>query len=168
MPTPYVGEIKMFAGNFAPAGWLLCNGQLLPIDEYIVLFQLIGTTYGGDGQTSFALPNLQGRLPVHQGAGYPIGQSGGSEQVTLASAQMPMHSHSFLCTTNAGAQKDPPGNVPATIVAGSAYIEGSPTAALAPQSVSAAPGNSQPHDNMQPYQCVSYIISLFGIYPSPS
>jgi microcystin-dependent protein len=166
--NPYVGEIRMFAGNFAPAGWMFCNGQLLPISDYEVLFNLIGTTYGGDGMSTFALPDLQGRLPVHQTSGFTLGQSGGAESVTLTSAQTPMHSHSFLCTSDPGAQRNPVGNTPATIVAGSAYNQDPPSAALAPQSIQASSGGNQPHDNMQPYQCVSFIISMFGIYPSQS
>ncbi|HEY2577801.1 MAG TPA: tail fiber protein [Streptosporangiaceae bacterium] len=158
----------MFAGNFAPAGWMFCNGQLLPIDQYETLFNLIGTTYGGDGQSTFALPNLQGRLPVHQGNSFVLSQSGGSETVTLTSTQTPMHSHAFLCTASTGAQRNPVGNSPAIIVAGSAYNQDPPTAALAPQSISADGGGGQPHDNMQPYQCVSFIISLFGVFPSQS
>jgi microcystin-dependent protein len=165
---PYVGEIRMFAGGFAPAGWMFCNGQLLPISEYDVLFNLIGTTYGGDGQTTFALPDLQGRLPVHQTGGFAMGQTGGSETATLTAAQLPMHSHPFLASTSPGAQKNPTGNVLATAVAGSAYIQAPPTTALAAQSIQQDPGGSQPHDNMQPYLCVSFIISLYGVYPSPT
>jgi microcystin-dependent protein len=164
--TPYIGEIRMFAGNFEPAGWMFCNGQLLPISEYEALFNLIGTTYGGDGQTTFALPNLQGRLPVHQGSGFTLAQIGGSESVTLTNSQVPIHSHSFLCENNPGAQRNPVGNAPAIIVAGSAYNQDPPSAALAPQSIQAAMGGSQPHDNLQPYLCVSFIISLFGVFPS--
>jgi microcystin-dependent protein len=158
----------MFAGNFAPAGWMFCNGQLLPISEYEVLFMLIGTTYGGDGTETFALPNLQGRVPIHQTSGFVLGQLGGTEQVTLTSSQIPMHSHSFQGENNPGAQRNPVGNAPAIIVAGSAYIQQPPTAALAPESIQAGTGGSQPHDNMQPYQCVSFIISLFGVFPSQS
>lgn len=168
MSNPYVGEIRMFAGNFAPVGWMFCNGQLLPISEYDVLFNLIGTTYGGDGMSTFALPDLQGRLAVHQTSGFVLGQSGGTESVTLTSSQIPMHSHSFLCENNPGAQRNPVGNAPAIIVAGSAYNQDPPSTALVPQSIQAAPGGNQPHDNMQPYQCVSFIISMFGVYPSQS
>jgi microcystin-dependent protein len=166
--NPYVGEIRMFAGNFAPAGWMFCNGQLLPISEYETLFNLIGTTYGGDGQSTFALPNLQGRLAVHQGNGFTLAQSGGAETVTLTDAQMPAHSHPFLCSTSPGAQKNPPGNVLAAAVAGSVYLQAAPDAALASGTIQQFPGGSQPHDNMQPYQCVSFIISLFGVFPSPT
>ena len=164
---PYVGEIRMFGGNFAPLGWAFCNGQTLPISEYAALFNLIGTTYGGDGQTTFALPNLQGRLPVHQGNGFAMGQVGGSETVTLTTAQLPAHPHSFQANPGTGMQKTPTNNVPAAIGTGSAYAQDPPVTALAPQSIG-LDGGSRPHDNMQPYQCVSFIIALEGIYPTPS
>jgi microcystin-dependent protein len=164
---PYVGEIRMFGGNFAPRGWAFCNGQTLSISEFDVLFNLIGTTYGGDGQTTFALPNLQGRLPVHQGNGFAMGQAGGSETVTLSTAQLPAHPHSFQANPGTGSQKAPAGNVPAAVATGSAYAQDPPVTAMAPQSIS-PDGGSQPHDNMQPYQCVSFIIALEGIYPTPS
>jgi microcystin-dependent protein len=166
--SPYVGEIRMFAGNFAPAGWMFCSGQLLPISEYDVLFNLIGTTYGGDGQSTFALPDLQGRLAVHQGNGFTLAQSGGAETVTLTDAQMPAHTHSFQCSTSPGAQRNPPGNALAAAVGGSAYVQAPATAALASGTIQQFAGDSLPHDNMQPYQCVSFIISLFGVYPTPT
>lgn len=156
--------------NFAPVGWALCNGQLLPIDQNPTLFQLIGTTYGGDGQSNFALPNLQSRLPVHVGPGFALGQVGGAETVTLTTAQVPPHSHPFLASLNPGAQADPTGNVPATVStgAGSAYVQGGTDTALNSGSVSSTPGGGQPHDNMQPFLCITFIISLFGIFPSQS
>ena len=166
MSNQYVGEIRMFGGNFAPAGWFMCDGSLQPIAEFETLFNLIGTTYGGDGQTTFALPNLQGRVPVHQGGGLPLAEAAGTETVTLTSGQLPLHSHAFFCSSSPGAQRNPTGNVPAAIPAGSAYVQDPATAALAPQSLQAAPGGGQPHDNMQPYQCVSFIISLFGVFPT--
>jgi microcystin-dependent protein len=165
--SPYVGEIRMGGWNFAPTGWAMCNGQLLPISENETLFQLIGTTYGGDGVNNFQLPDLRGRLPLHQGAGLTIGQAAGTETVTLTTAQIPAHPHPFFCTTNPGAQRDPTGNALATIVGGSAYAQDTPTTALAPASLQNTGGNRQ-HNNMQPYQCVTFIISLFGIFPSPS
>ncbi len=165
MAEPYVGEIRMFGGNFAPAGWSLCDGALLPIDQNEVLYTLIGTTYGGDGQQTFALPNLRGRLPVHQGAGYVLGQAAGTETATVATAQVAPHSHPFLGSTAPGAQRTPVGNVPAAIVAGSAYVQGSATAALAPASVQTAPGGNQPHDNVQPFLCLTFIIALYGVFP---
>src|SRR5215472_167032 len=166
MAQPYVGEIRMFAGNFAPAGWMFCSGQLLPISDNETLFNLIGTTYGGDGQSTFALPDLRGRVPLHPGSGFILSQAGGEEQLTLTGNQVPGHSHQFLASTNPGAQRDPSGNVPATIPAGSAYVQNAATAALAPQSISTAPGNGLPHDNMQPYLGLTFIISLYGVYPS--
>ena len=168
MADPFVGEIRMFGGNFAPQGWAFCNGQSLPISEYEALFNLIGTTYGGDGQSTFALPNLQGRVPVHQAANFLMGQAAGAETVSLTLNQMPQHSHTLQASTNPGNQTNPPGNALATVVAGSAYLEGAASVSLASGSVSPAPGGSQPHSNLQPYLCVSFIISLFGIYPSQS
>src|SRR5215467_1889396 len=167
MSQPYVGEIRMFAGNFAPAGWMFCEGQLLPISEYETLFFLIGTTYGGDGTSTFALPDLRGRLPVHQGSGFVMAEIGGAETVTLTTAQMPAHSHGFLASTNPGATTTPAGNTVAKIVGGaaSAYTQDTPGTPLAPGSIG-SDGGSQPHDNMQPYLCVSFIISLFGVFPS--
>lgn len=158
----------MFGGNFAPAGWALCNGALQSISGNEPLFMLLGTTYGGDGQSTFALPDLQGRLPVHQGSGLTLGNAGGTETVTLTVGQTPMHSHSFLGSTSAGALRDPTGNVVAAIVAGSAYAQAPATAALAPQSIGLSGGGNLPHDNMQPYLCVTFIISLYGIFPSQS
>lgn len=165
MSQPYVGEIRMFAGNFAPVGWAFCNGQLVPIDENPALFQLIGTTYGGDGQSTFALPNLQSRLPVAVGPGFALGQAGGAESVTLNTTQIPAHSHPFGASTNNGSQVNPGGYVPATLVAGSAYLLAAPPTAMAPDSIGNA-GASQPHDNMQPFLVINFIISLFGIFPS--
>ena len=165
---PFVGEIRMFGGNFAPAGWAFCNGQVLPISEYETLFNLIGTTYGGDGQSNFALPNLQGRVPVHQGSSFTLGALAGSETVPLTQNQLPLHSHAFLGSANPGGQTSPVGNGVATIVAGSAYIQAAATTALNPASISSAPGGNQPHQNMQPFLCISFIISLFGIYPTQS
>ena len=154
--------------NFAPVGWAMCNGALISISQNEVLFNLIGTTYGGDGQDTFALPDLRGRVPVHAGPGVAFGQPGGSETVTLTSNQVPAHSHSFLCSTSNGTQTAPVGYVPATLPAGSAYIQATPTAAMAPGSIQTGGGGNQPHDNMQPYLCVQFIISLFGVYPSQS
>jgi microcystin-dependent protein len=166
--SPYVGEIRMGGWNFAPVGWAMCDGRLLPVSQNPALFNLIGTTYGGDGINTFALPNLLGRLPVHAGAGFVIAQQGGSEMVTLTSSQVPGHSHSFSCSTSNGTQHDPAGYVPAAIPAGSAYIQGTPTTALASGSIQSGTGGGQPHDNMQPYLCITFIISLFGVFPSQS
>jgi microcystin-dependent protein len=164
MAQPFVGEIRIFAGNFAPVGWMFCDGQLLPISENETLFQLIGTTYGGDGETTFALPDLRGRLPLHQGNGFVIGQAAGAEDVTLTVNQMPAHSHPAVATTNQGTQGNPGGNVLSNSQGAKPYIEDAPTGNLSPQSVSPV-GGSQPHSNLQPFICINYIISLFGLFP---
>jgi microcystin-dependent protein len=164
---PYVGEIRMFAGNFAPAGWMFCEGQLLPISENETLFQLIGTTYGGDGQSTFALPDLRGRLPIHQGNGFILAETGGAEEITLTVTQIPAHSHPLLASTGPGASSTPVNNVSAESPSISLYIEDVPNSNLSPAAVSTV-GGSQPHTNFQPYLCINYIISLFGIFPSPT
>ena len=164
MAQPYVGEVRMFAGNFAPAGWMFCEGQLLPISEYETLFNLIGTTYGGDGQSTFALPDLRGRLPLHQGNGFTLAETGGVETVTLTVNQIPAHSHPVLATNDLPAGGPPQGKLPGQAAA-KIYRAGSPTVFLAPATVSSVGGN-QPHNNFQPYLCVDFIISLFGIFPS--
>lgn len=166
MSGPFVGEIRMFAGNFAPAGWAFCNGALIPISENETLFQLIGTTYGGDGQNNFALPNLQSRLPVHVGPGFTLGQSGGAETVTLTTSQIPAHSHVPQANSNAGNQQNPTGNVWAQNTL-SQYSPSPPDASLDPAAVGSA-GGSQPHDNMIPFLVINFIISLFGVFPSQS
>jgi microcystin-dependent protein len=169
MADPYIGEIRMWGGNFAPAGWAFCNGALLAISDYEALFNLIGTTYGGDGETNFALPNLQGRLPMHVGQGFPIASLGGSETVTLTGNQLPIHNHAFLASQNNGTATSPAGQVPATLQAGSfAYLQAPATSALNPASLLPDPGGSQPHENRQPFLCISFILSLFGIYPTPT
>lgn len=165
MSQPFVGEIRMFAGNFAPAGWQFCDGSVLPISEFETLFNLIGTTYGGDGQTTFAVPDLRGRLPIHQGNGFTLAETGGAETVTLTAAQTPVHSHAFLASTDNGTTINPAGNSPARFVGNNAYLQAIPNVAFAANSIG-NDGGSQPHDNMQPYLCVSFIISLFGIFPS--
>jgi len=167
MAQPYVGEIRMFAGNFAPAGWMLCEGQLLPISENETLFQLIGTTYGGDGQSTFALPDLRGRLPVHQGNGFILAETGGAEQVTLTAQQTPVHSHPLTASAGPGNLNSPANNVLGESAAVKIYVAEQPTASLSPSAL-AATGGSQPHNNFQPYLCVNFIISLFGIFPSPT
>lgn len=167
MAQPYVGEIRIFAGNFAPAGWMMCEGQLLAISENETLFQLIGTTYGGDGQSTFALPDLRGRVPVHQGNSFILAETGGAEEITLTASQIPAHSHPVLANSGAGSASSPGDNVLATAV-GNIYFPGPGiSAGLNPNSVTPV-GGSQPHSNMQPYVCVNYIISLFGIFPSPT
>jgi microcystin-dependent protein len=169
MSQPYVGEIRIGGWNFAPVGWELCQGQLMSIAEYETLFALFGTTYGGDGVTTFALPDLRGRVPAHQGGDWVAGQLGGQEQVTLTGPQLPVHSHPFTCALTSATQQSPAGNVPATDVetAGHAYIQQAPTVALTSQSIGSF-GGSQPHDNLQPYVGLTFIISLYGIFPSQS
>lgn len=167
MAQPYVGEIRMFAGNFAPAGWMFCEGQLLPISENETLFQLIGTTYGGDGQSTFALPDLRGRLPIHQGGGFILAETGGAEEITLTVNQVPAHGHAFLAAGVDGDQVSPGGNVPANSFNITPYINIAPTGNLNVAAIGST-GGSQPHTNFQPYLCVSFIISLFGIFPSPT
>jgi microcystin-dependent protein len=162
---PYVGEIRMFAGNFAPAGWMFCEGQLLPISENETLFNLIGTTYGGDGQSTFGLPDLRGRLPIHQGNGFTLAQTGGAETVTLNVPQMPAHSHPLLATGNIGGGSAPANNVLAQSSTVKVYSAVAPSVSFGGSSITST-GGSQPHDNFQPYLCVDFIISLFGIFPS--
>jgi microcystin-dependent protein len=166
MASPFIGEIRMFAGNFAPAGWAFCDGTILPISENDALFALIGTTYGGDGQTTFALPDLRSRVPIHQGNGFTLAQAGGEEQVTLTVNQMPAHTHVPQANSGTGTQSSPAGNVWANS-ANYPYSSNAPTAAMDPQAIS-LDGGSQPHDNMIPFLVVNFIISLFGIFPSQS
>lgn len=167
MAQPYVGEIRMFAGNFAPAGWMFCEGQLLPISENETLFNLIGTTYGGDGQSTFALPDLRGRIPVHQGSGFILAETGGAETITLTVQQIPAHSHPLLASTTVANDSVPAQNVLAQTGTFDGYQSNPPSIAMAAQSIDAV-GGSQPHDNFQPYLCIDFIISLFGIFPSPT
>jgi microcystin-dependent protein len=171
--SPYVGEIRMFGGNFPPAGWAFCDGQLMSIAENDTLFSLIGTTFGGDGQQTFGLPDLRGRLPVHQGTdstgqAWTLGQLTGAEEVALTAAEMPAHSHFAMGSADQASSSDPTGAVLATLSAAgtqSAYGTRSPTGALDASSVTFA-GGSQPHSNFMPYACVSFIISLYGVYPT--
>lgn len=176
MSQPFIGEVRMFAGNFAPNGWALCDGQLLPISENEALFNLIGTTFGGDGQSTFALPDLRGRLPVHQGIGneqvnFILGQNGGSEQVTLTTNQIPAHRHAANGNQGGGNTPTPVGNVWSFDPGGdnAAYRvldpNEQPNAPMATNAI-AQMGSSQPHTNLQPFLCVNFIISLFGIFPS--
>lgn len=164
MAQPYVGEIRLFAGNFAPAGWMFCEGQLLPISEYETLFNLIGTTYGGDGQSTFALPDLRGRIPVHQGNGFNLAETGGAEEVTLTASQIPTHSHALLGSADPASARSLANGVFGR-APGEAYASEFTPQVLSPQAVGPV-GGSQPHNNFQPYLCVDYIISLFGIFPS--
>jgi microcystin-dependent protein len=169
MSQPFIGEIRMFGGNFAPAGWAFCAGQLIPISENDALFTLIGTTYGGDGQETFALPNLQSRVPIHtgtdpKGTTYQLGEMAGTEQETLSTQQIPSHTHAFLGSTTAATLTSPKDSVVATS-AQVAYLTIA-TASVAMNANAITPaGGSQPHENCQPFLCINFIISLFGIFP---
>jgi microcystin-dependent protein len=167
MAQPYVGEIRMFGGNFAPAGWMFCEGQLLPISENETLFQLIGTTYGGDGESTFALPDLRGRIPIHQGNGFILAETGGAEEITLTVSQIPAHSHPFLGSNDVANTPNPGQSVVARSGQVIPFLNVAPTVAMSPQFLSPV-GGSQPHTNFQPYLCINFIISLFGIFPSPT
>lgn len=173
MGEPFVGEIRMFAGNFAPAGWMFCDGQLLPISENEVLFQLIGTTYGGDGESTFALPDLRGRLPIHMGTGasgtFILGEAAGAEEITLTTAQIPAHTHPLLCAASGGT----PGSNPKDGYWGPSdqtqYSTQAGTVQMGNPAITGGPsGGSQPHTNFMPYLCIEFIISLFGVFPSPT
>lgn len=169
MAQPYVGEVRMFAGNFAPAGWMFCEGQLLSISEYETLFQLIGTTYGGNGQSTFALPDLRGRIPIHQGNGFILAETGGAEEITLTTSQIPAHNHTILGSNATGSGTSPSGSVLARNASVEGYTNDTSGGLLALNAGVIAPtGGSQPHTNMAPYLCVNFIISLFGIFPSPN
>jgi microcystin-dependent protein len=171
MAQPYVGEIRMFAGNFAPNGWMFCEGAPLPISENDVLFQLIGTTYGGDGEETFNLPNLASRVPIHMGTGpdgttYQLGEMAGTEQETLTVQQIPNHSHPLTAAAAAGSGLSPSGTMLAEPSGGiQLYYEGQPNAPLNAAAITPA-GGSQPHENTQPFLCINFIISLFGVFPS--
>lgn len=171
MSSPYIGEIRMFGGNFAPLGWAFCDGRVLPISENDTLFNLIGTTYGGDGQSTFALPDLRGRIPVHQGSSpggsYTIGEQAGTEVTTLTVQQIPNHSHALLASASPGFLASPASSTFAAHRDHKAFTQGSPSSLAAPSAIGAV-GGSQPHENMPPFLCVSFIISLFGVYPTQS
>ena len=174
MGQPYVGEIRMFAGNFAPNGWMFCEGQTLPISENEVLFQLIGTTYGGDGEETFNLPNLASRIPIHMGTGpdgttYQIGEMAGTEQETLTTQQIPSHNHPLIASTAASTLS--PANALLTIPTSTQQGIRSYNSTVAPTtplnaSTVQPTGGSQPHENTQPFLCINFIISLFGVFPS--
>ena len=170
MPEPYIGEIRMFAGNFPPNGWAFCEGQTLPISENDALFTLIGTTYGGDGQETFNLPNLASRVPIHMGTGpdgttYQIGEMAGTEQETLTVQQIPNHTHPAIASTSIGTANTPAGNVTSQSVSVKVYIADAPSGAMDAQAVTPV-GGSQPHENCQPFLCINFIISLFGVSPT--
>ena len=171
MAQPYIGEIRMFAGNFPPNGWMFCDGQLLPISENDALFVLLGTMYGGDGQETFALPNLQSRIPLHFGTGpdgvtYQQAETGGTESVTLTTQQIPVHTHAQLCSSGNGLNSSDPVNNVASKTDLSQYSTAGATVAMGtPNLLSDPTGGSQPHENCQPFLCINYIISLFGLFP---
>lgn len=179
MGQPYIGEIRMFGGNFPPSGWMTCDGQLLAISEYDTLFNLIGTTYGGDGQNTFALPNLAARLPLHIGSNgtsnYTLAQNGGVTSVTLTTNQLPVHTHPFVADNNGATGGNPTNTYLANSAPNALFTV--PNSTQNPDApifrnlnLATLPvqGGSQPHDNMQPFLALTYIISLFGIYPSPT
>lgn len=172
MSEPFVGEIRMFAGNFAPRGWAFCDGQLLAVSQNDALFSLLGTVYGGDGQTTFGLPDMRGRIPLHAGQGpglspRQLGSRAGTERVSLTVNQLPGHSHSMRASTDLAEDTGPQGRVPARTNPASldVYNDIGPFVPLSGQTL-AATGGSQPHTNVQPFVCIHFIIALFGIYPS--
>lgn len=167
MAEPYIGEIRLGGWMFAPQGWAICDGSLLPIVENDSLFSLLGTTYGGDGQDTFGIPDLRGRVPVHVGALGGRGTMAGVEAVTLTQPQMPVHTHALLGNSNTGALPDPGDNVTARSHTAGAFLYIASDAPDVDMNVNAIhpDGGSQPHDNIQPFQCITYVISLFGIFP---
>lgn len=165
MAAPFIGEIRMFAGTFAPVGWMFCDGSVLAISENEALFNLIGTTYGGDGQQTFIIPDLRGRVPMHA-PGAP-GQTSGQEQIVLTVPQMPAHGHTVLGITDSATERDPRGAFYASPERALYGTSAGGVSGIAPSFVKPA-GGGEAHDNMQPFLCVSFIISLFGIYPSQS
>ena len=166
MPQTYIGEIRMFSANFAPTGWLLCNGDLLEISENEQLFQVIGTTYGGDGTSTFALPDLRGRLPIHSGNGFALAQAGGVEAVALTTQQLPAHTHALRGTQSTGTSTSPQNNVLARTTGSlEPYIDDVTSADMSPLAV-ASVGAGGAHTNMQPYRCVHFIISVYGSLPT--
>ncbi|WP_029057668.1 phage tail protein [Stappia stellulata] len=170
MSEPFVGEIRMFAGNFAPRGWAFCDGQLLAVSQNDALFSLLGTIYGGDGRTTFGLPDMRGRIPLHAGHGpglseRRLGSRGGAEKVTLTANQMPSHTHPMQASTTVANSDSPQGRVSGQSASGNLYTEGAPTTAMSPQAVTNT-GGSRSHTNLMPFLCVNFIIALFGIYPS--
>lgn len=165
MSEPYVGEIRMFGGTFAPLDWAFCDGSLLPISENEALFSLIGTTYGGDGQSTFALPDLRGRVPLHQGSGFTLGQGGGVENVTLTPQQLPAHGHPLNATSAAAVTSAGPSGMLATSST-PLYGNGGTGTAMAADAISVSVGGGGPHNNMAPFLAVNFIIALFGIFPS--
>ena len=172
MADPFVAEIRIFPFNFAPTGWALCDGQLLPLSQNTALFSLLGTTYGGDGKSNFAWPNLQGSVPLHPGQGpglsdYFLGETGGTDTVTLIASEMPLHSHNHIASQADALQQGPGGSQVATGIGIGAFAPPGPLTALASQALQPA-GGSQPHNNMQPYLTVTFCIALQGVFPPRS
>ena len=179
MSSPFVAEIRIFGFNFAPTGWALCNGQLLPISQNTALFSLLGTFYGGDGKSTFALPDMQGAAAIHQGQGqglslYDLGQTGGTENVTLLQTEMPAHNHSLSVTTGAGTTnvstgnqlgRGASGNPVSGLTQAKIYSTSAPQTVMSPQGMTPA-GGSLPHNNMMPYLTLNYCIALQGVFPA--
>lgn len=166
MSTPFLGEIRIVSFNYAPKGWALCNGQLLPINQNQALFSLFGTTYGGNGQTNFALPNLQGRVPIHFGNGFTQGEAAGQESTTLNITQLPTHTHNInAANTTSGNVASPVNNYFSNSAPPQIYSGGSPSATFQPTTITVT-GGSQPHNNMQPSLVLNMIVALSGIFPS--
>jgi len=170
MSEPFVGEVRMFAGNFAPRGWAFCDGQLLAVSQNDALFSLFGTIYGGDGRTTFGLPDMRGRIPVHAGHGpglseRRLGSKAGTEDVTLTVNQMPSHTHALKASQATGASASPGNNTLGRTTNFDLYIDDTPSGDMAASAISAV-GGSRSHTNVMPYECVHFIVALFGIYPS--
>ena len=170
MSEPFIGEIRMFAGNFAPRSWAFCDGQLLAISQNDALFSLLGTIYGGDGRTTFGLPDMRGRIPLHLGSGpglttRQIGRKAGEETVTVTASQVASHTHSYQASSDGGNETDPSGNVVCNSSSIKMFIEDPPDVSMATTAI-ANTGGSQSHTNLMPFLCVHFIIALFGIYPS--
>lgn len=170
MSEPFVGEIRMFAGNFAPRGWALCDGQLLAVSQNDALFSLFGTIYGGDGRTTFGLPDLRGRVPLHYGSGpglspRQIGATGGAESVSLAATELPQHNHAYRASTDLADEASPAGNVMAQSTAANPFRPGTPASPMAAEAVSSTGGGTS-HTNLMPFLCVNFIVALVGVYPS--
>jgi microcystin-dependent protein len=167
MSEPFLSEIRICSFNFAPRGWALCNGQLLPINQNQALFALLGTTFGGDGRVNFALPDLRGRVPIHEGAGHNLGERGGEAAHTLSVSELPAHTHQVRASNDPASSDDPAGQFVAAATSGGRFTSGPATGTLHPSVVSAV-GGSQPHENQQPYLVVNFVIALQGVFPSPN
>jgi microcystin-dependent protein len=170
MSDPFVGEIRMFAGSFAPRGWALCDGQLLTVSQNDALFSLLGTTYGGDGRTTFGLPDLRGRIPIHQGQGpglssRRLGSKSGAERVSVAANEVASHNHPWYASADPAEDTDPAGHTVATATGTDLYGTVGPKT-MDPQAITPGTGGGQPHGNLMPFLCIHFIIALFGIYPS--